>query len=118
MSRYEKQASSLNVFAKAQNQATEASYRIAHCIAKYGKPFTDGEYIKEAFSVAQILFMKTCQRNDQNKDKTVQRRINEMAENVRTRQTAGLKDATVFSIALDESVDVNDKPRLAVMARY
>ena len=41
-----------------------------------------------------------------------------MAENVRAQQTAGLKDAAVFSIALDESVDVNDIPRLAVMARY
>ncbi len=41
-----------------------------------------------------------------------------MAENVSVQQIAGLKDAVVFSIALDESVDVNDIPRLAVMARY
>lgn len=33
-------------------------------------------------------------------------------------QTAELKNAAVFSIALDESVDVNGIPRLAVMARY
>lgn len=50
--------------------------------------------------------------------RTVQRRIEELAENVCAQQTAGLKEATVFSIALDESVDVNDIPRLAVMARY
>ena len=41
-----------------------------------------------------------------------------MAENVTAQQTAGLKDAVVFSIVLDESVDVNDIPRLVVMARY
>jgi len=41
-----------------------------------------------------------------------------MAENVRVQQKAGLKDAAVFSIVLDESVDVNYTPRLAVMARY
>ena len=48
VSRYGKQASTLKDFATAKNHATEASYRIAHCIAKHGKPFTDGEYIKEA----------------------------------------------------------------------
>uniref|UniRef100_UPI00358FAF2C general transcription factor II-I repeat domain-containing protein 2-like n=1 Tax=Myxine glutinosa TaxID=7769 RepID=UPI00358FAF2C len=41
-----------------------------------------------------------------------------MAENVSAQQIAGLKDAVVFSIALDKSMDVNDIPRLAVMARY
>ncbi|KAJ3584984.1 hypothetical protein NHX12_013707, partial [Muraenolepis orangiensis] len=50
--------------------------------------------------------------------RTVGRRIEELAENVCAQQTAGLKDATVFSVALDESVDLNDIPRLAVMARY
>ncbi|KAK0146239.1 General transcription factor II-I repeat domain-containing protein 2 [Merluccius polli] len=80
VSRYGKQASSLKVFATAKDHGTEASYRIAHCIAKHGKPYTDATY--------------------------------------RVQQTAGLKNAAVFSIALDESVDVNDIPRLAVMARY
>ena len=41
-----------------------------------------------------------------------------MAENVRAQQTTGLKDAAVFSFALDERVDGNDIPGLAVMARY
>ncbi|KAJ4939392.1 hypothetical protein JOQ06_028841, partial [Pogonophryne albipinna] len=41
----------------------------------------------------------------------------ELAENICAQQTAGLKEATVFSVALDESVDVNDIPRLAVMLR-
>ena len=50
--------------------------------------------------------------------RSLQWHIDEMAENVRAQQTAGLKDDAVFSIALDESVDVNDIPRLAVMARY
>ena len=29
-----------------------------------------------------------------------------------------LKDASVFSVALDESVDINDVPRLAIIAKY
>ena len=47
VTRYEKQASSFKVFTTAKDHGTEASYRIAHCIAKHGKPFTDGEFIKE-----------------------------------------------------------------------
>lgn len=50
--------------------------------------------------------------------RSYQRRIAEMSENVRDEQTAGLKNATVFSIALDENVDMNDIPRLVVIARY
>lgn len=48
---------------------------------------------------------------------SAERRIKEMAENVRAQLTAGLKEATVVSIELDESVDVNDSPSLAAMAR-
>lgn len=45
----QKQASSLKVFTTVKNHGIEASYRNAHCIAKHGKPFTDGQLIKEAF---------------------------------------------------------------------
>ena len=41
-----------------------------------------------------------------------------MAENVTVKQTTGLQQAVVFSVALDESVDVNDVARLALVARY
>ncbi|XP_065148348.1 general transcription factor II-I repeat domain-containing protein 2-like [Paramisgurnus dabryanus] len=110
-----------------KNNATEASYQIANCIAKRGKPFTDGEYIKDAFlSCSEVLFDGLPNKEtimSKIKDipmsaRTVQRRIEEMAENVNEQQTAGLKDAMVFSVALDESVDINDIPRLAVMAKY
>lgn len=57
VSRYGKQANTLKVFATAKDHATEASYHIANCIAKRGKPFTDGEYIKEAFICSSdVLF--------------------------------------------------------------
>ncbi|CAM5105972.1 unnamed protein product [Natator depressus] len=41
-----------------------------------------------------------------------------MAENINKKQTTALKDTAVFSVAVDESVDINDVPRLAVVARY
>ena len=60
VTRYGKQANALKVFVTTKNHATEASYRIAHCIAKHGKPFTDREYF-ELFSVAPMPCSKVCQ---------------------------------------------------------
>ena len=43
-------ASQQNIFHRAKNiseNATYASYQVAHLIAKYDKPFSDGEFIKE-----------------------------------------------------------------------
>lgn len=127
VSSYEKQIGSLRIFTRLKNIASEASYRLAHCIAKHGKPFTDGEYIKDAFlSSAEVLFDGLPNKENiilRIKDipmsaRTVQRRIEKMTESVNEQQTAGLKDAMVFSVALDESVDINDIPRLAIMAKY
>ena len=50
--------------------------------------------------------------------RTVQRRITDMATDVNEQQTIALKRANVFSVALDESIDINDNSRLAVVARY
>uniref|UniRef100_A0A3B1J491 SPIN-DOC-like zinc-finger domain-containing protein n=1 Tax=Astyanax mexicanus TaxID=7994 RepID=A0A3B1J491_ASTMX len=119
VARYGKQSSSLKVFVNSQGHVTEASYNLASCIAKHGKPFTDGEYVKEAFlSCAETLFddlpnkdtIKTRIKDMPTSARTVQRRIDEMAVDVRAQQTKGLTDASVFSLALDESVDVNDIP--------
>ena len=41
-----------------------------------------------------------------------------MATDVTEQQTIALKGANVFSVALDESIDVNDNSRLADVARY
>ena len=41
-----------------------------------------------------------------------------MSTDVTEQQTVTLKAANVFSVALDESIDINDNPRLAVIARY
>lgn len=95
------------------------------CIAKHGKPFTDGEHIKEAFlSSSQALFEGLSNKEtiiSKIKDmavsaRNVERRITKMVENVKEQETVALKYAPVFSVALDESV--NDIPRLAVVARY
>ena len=53
----EKQISVFTNLHAVKYQATEGSYKVALYIAKHGKPFTNGEYIKEAFlSSLQALF--------------------------------------------------------------
>ena len=41
-----------------------------------------------------------------------------MATDVTEQQTVALKRANVFSVALVESIDVKDNPRLAIAAEY
>ena len=50
--------------------------------------------------------------------RTIERRITDIAKDVNKQQTIALKTANVFSVALDESIDINDNPRLAVVARH
>ena len=50
--------------------------------------------------------------------RTVERRIKDIAKDVNKQQTIASKTANVFSVALDESIDINDHPRLAVVATY
>ena len=43
-------ASQQNIFHRARNiseNASYVSYEVAHLIAKHGKPFSDGEFVKE-----------------------------------------------------------------------
>ena len=48
--------------------------------------------------------------------RNVERHISEMATNVSEQQTVALNDASLFSVAFDENVDINDIPRLAIIA--
>ena len=41
-----------------------------------------------------------------------------MSNDVTEQQTVALKAANVFSVAPDRSIDIDDSPRLAVVARY
>ena len=52
--------------------------------------------------------------------RTVERPIKDMAADVTEQQTVVLKGANVFSVAFNETIDINDNynPRLAAVARY
>ena len=117
VSRYEKQSSILMKVISGTNRTTESSYKAADCIAQHGKPFTDGVFIKEAFlSCADIMFddlpnKSTIVLRIQDipiSARTIERRITDIAKGVNKQQTIALKTANVFSVALDESIVMND----------
>ena len=49
---------------------------------------------------------------------TIERSITDISKDINKQQTIALNTANAFSIALDESTDINDNPRLVVVARY
>jgi len=126
VSGYKKQTSIFIQVIGTKYKATECSYKIAQCVASKAKPFTDGEFVKETFlSSAEILFsdlpnketILTRIREIQASPRSIERPITDMTENVTVKQTNGLQQAVVFSVALDESIDVNDVARLAIVGR-
>ncbi|XP_064120814.1 uncharacterized protein LOC135225408 [Macrobrachium nipponense] len=58
VSRYEKPSNVLkNLECQQKKNETEASYKLALCIAKHGKPFPDEDFIKAAFiQCSEVLF--------------------------------------------------------------
>ena len=126
VTRYEKQSSIFNKVISGKNRTTESSYKAAECIAQHENPFTDKVFIKEAFlSCADVLFDDLPNKSIISRiqdmpvsARTIERRITGIAKEVNKQQTIALKTANVFSVALDESIDVDDIPRLAVVARY
>ena len=127
VSRYDKQSSISKKAIGSTNQAIEGSYKVAERIAKHRKPFTDGAFVKEAFfSCTEVLFddlPNKCTIISRIKDmpvspRTVERHITNMSTDVTEQQTVALKAANVFSSAVDKSIDINNNPRLAVVAVY
>ncbi|MEE6512968.1 hypothetical protein FKM82_020363 [Ascaphus truei] len=109
------------------NYLTTASFEISLCIAKHGKPLSDGDFIKTAMlAVSNSLF-----HDFPNKDKikqrisemplsrnTVKDRVLRMASDVSQQLTTDLQKAACYSMCLDESTDINNHARLAVILRY
>ena len=126
VSRCEKQNSIFKKAIRSTNQTTESSYKVAECIAKSGKPFTNSDFIKEIFiNFSEVFFADLPNKNvilSRNKNLPVsartERRLEDMAADVIMQPAVALQSVNTFSVALDESMDVNDIPRLAIIARY
>ncbi|XP_039186129.1 general transcription factor II-I repeat domain-containing protein 2-like [Crotalus tigris] len=104
------------------HSTTYASFVAAQEIVRHGKPFTDGDYIKESFiKISEYLFSDFENKSEivqKIRDmplsaKTVKDRTVEMAENITRQQIKDINSAVAYSIACNAS-----KEQIALFCRY
>ena len=112
---------------KSANSTTYASFVAAQEIVKHGKPFTDGEYLKNSFiKISEHLFMDFKNKSEilqKIRDmplsaKTVKDRTSRMADDITKQQIKDINSAVAYSIACDESKDKSDIEQIALFCRY
>jgi len=103
-----------------QDAATEASLVLSQKIVKRNKPFSDGEFIKECLSDAANIMcpeQKTKFDSISLSRRTVVRRVEKISDNLMHQLRDASKDFLWYSLALDESTDVQDTAQLFVFIR-
>lgn len=110
-------------FTTVQQRATRASFHISTIMAKHMLPYSHSDIIKEILIEAVSLMfpdkkdviegIKTIalSRN------TTTRRVEDIAENLKKQIIKDLMKVDNFSLAIDESTDINDVAQLAVFVR-
>ncbi|KAK7916070.1 hypothetical protein WMY93_011831 [Mugilogobius chulae] len=105
---------------KDNDAAVEASYVVSEMIAKAGKPFTEGEFIKKCMLQAAGIVCpekKSQFSNISLSANTVAERITEMSGDIYNQLCEKAKHFRAYSVALDESTDITDTAQLAVYVR-
>lgn len=123
-SRLQSQQSLMKTFSKESDVAAEASFAIAWNIARTKRAYSEGEFVKT--NISDVLAL--LDPNNKNLQRlvnqvpvsrhSVERRISQLSADVVDKLQEGLKSCKAFSLALDESTDIQDKPQLAIFIRY
>jgi hypothetical protein len=113
----------IQTFSNVNDKATEASYHVALRIAKAGKPHNIGEtlILPTAKDMCSMMLGEAAAAKLNAiplSDNTVQRRISDMASDVKEQVLNGVRESPFFSIQLDESTDVANCAQLMVYVRY
>lgn len=103
-----------------QEAATTASLMVAHMLAKHNKSFSDGEFIKECMlKIANVVCpeVKNKLESVSLSRRTVVRRIDAISENLQDQLLQSSRSFQWFSLALDESTDIQDTAQLLIFIR-
>ena len=119
----EKQMQFFQKFTKQSEIAMLASYQLACNIAKAKKPYDEGEFSKKCLNDAVDVLspenskLKQMVSDLQLSRHTVERRVSDISTVIESQLHSDLQACEYFSVALDESCDIQDKPQLAIFAR-
>lgn len=103
-----------------QEAATKVSFVIAHKIVKNNKPFVEGEFIKECILDIADTICPESKKKFQNislSRRTVVRRVDAISEDLSDQLLHKIKTFKWFSLALDESTDIQDTAQLLIFIR-
>ena len=105
---------------ESAERRTRASYEVSLLIAKKMHPFTDADFVMDCILAAVDVICP--EQHDDFKAiplsaRTVTRRVEDLASDVRSSMSTNFKTLDVFSIALDESCDIKDTAQLAIFVR-
>ncbi|XP_076763723.1 general transcription factor II-I repeat domain-containing protein 2A-like [Xylocopa sonorina] len=123
----ESSTSVFNNWMQSSSNINMASFVFSQEIAKRGKPYTDGEYIKNCFiNASEELFRDFKNKADIPKRikelplsaKTIKDRTIKMCSNITTQHIEDLKLVSALSIIVDESCDINDTAQVSLFVRF
>lgn len=118
-----KMAGEMSFYQLLPAEATEASFEIAHMIARTKKPHNIGEtLIKPCILKAASLVLGEASVKKLGtiplSDSTIKRRIDELAMDIEIQVLEKIRKSPMFAIQCDETTDVSKLSQLLVYARF
>lgn len=98
----------------------KASYVISHKIIKKGKPFNEGEFVKDCLvSLAPLICPQASASFEQLNfgRATITRRMEDVSNHIKVKNLSKFRKCQLFSIALDESTDTKDMAQVLFFLR-